>query len=213
MARPRLRVDVGRRFTRLVVVRVFAGVSHTTCECTCDCGRTHVVTASHLLAGRTKSCGCYAPAYNAIHKRKHGGAINHQRTAEYRAWRHMKSRCLNPRVPSFADYGGRGISICDRWRDNFQAFLDDMGERPSPKHSVDRIDTNGDYEPNNCRWATKLEQANNTRWNRRLILNGESRTIAQWARVINIDASTIQRRLTVGWTVERALHPSLRPSR
>jgi hypothetical protein len=104
---------------------------------------------------------------------------------EHDAWRGMLARCRNPRHPSYKNYGGRGITACERWN-SFENFLDDMGKRPSPKHSLDRIDNNGNYEPGNCRWATRREQANNTRMNRFVTFDGRTMTLAQWARETGI---------------------------
>ena len=118
-----------------------------------------------------------------------------QRTAEYRAWRHMKTRCFNEKSSDFLNYGGRGIGVCAAWRDSFQAFLIDMGRRPSPFHSIDRIDTNGDYGPNNCRWATASVQANNRRHTVRVTAQGLTLTISEWAGRLGIKSGTLKSRL------------------
>jgi len=125
-------------------------------------------------------------------------------TKVYRSWLHMKDRCLNPRSNSFAYYGGRGITVCDRWRDSFEAFYADMGD-PLPGLSLDRIDNDGDYSPENCRWATLRQQANNTRANRTITFNGKTRTLIQWARITGIDRGIIADRRNRGWPIERAL--------
>ena len=118
----------------------------------------------------------------------------------------MKSRCYNKNDKDYALYGGRGIKVCKRWRDSFEAFFEDMGPKPSPKYSLDRYpNKDGDYEPGNCRWATWREQQNNRRNNRRLTLNGKTHTITQWERITGISNHTIRARIRMGWSVEKAL--------
>lgn len=124
---------------------------------------------------------------------------------EYEAWRSIRGRCLNPNDQAYPSYGGRGITICDDWRDSFPAFLRDVGPRPSAEHSIDRIDNNQGYEPGNVRWSTRTEQGRNKRNNHLLTLNGETRCVSEWAEVIGIQATTLFRRIRKGWTVERAL--------
>jgi hypothetical protein len=126
-------------------------------RCLCGCGKETVVTGDRLRRGRTKSCGCW--------KGRHRDAIfpGRKYRPEYSVWLSMKKRCSNARAHDYSRYGGRGIVVCERWRDSFDAFYADMGQRPSPKHSIDRINNDGNYEPGNCRWATAYEQAANSR--------------------------------------------------
>lgn len=130
--------------------------------------------------------------------------------SEYRTWSAMHTRCYNPKSKAFADYGGRGIVICDRWRNSFIDFLADMGMRPSPRHSIDRINNDGNYEPLNCRWATKEQQDANRRNNHRLTHDGRTMTITEWASFLGRPFRLIQSRIANGWTVEKALtHPQI----
>ncbi len=121
----------------------------------CDCGQAKVVRLAHLRHGKIVSCGCVGHAP----KEKHG--LRH--IPEYLIWKAMNERCTRVKCQSFKNYGGRGIKVCDRWRHDFKSFYEDMGPRPSPNHSIDRKDNDGNYEPGNCRWATAVEQRHNRR--------------------------------------------------
>jgi len=126
-------------------------------------------------------------------------------TPEYRAWATMRQRCNSLTHPEYRYYGGRGITVCESWDDSFEAFFCAMGRRPTSKHSLDRIDNFKGYSPTNCRWATRLEQANNTRFNRRIEYDGRSQTLAEWSRETGIPSHTIISRLDRGkWSVSRA---------
>ena len=138
---------------------------------------------------------------NEMFKTTHGMS----KTPEYDAWYHMKVRCFNPNYKQYSDWGGRGITVCDRWL-NFKNFIADMGTKPSPKHSLDRINNDGDYCPKNCRWATRAEQQNNLRNNKPLItIDDVTLTISQWAKKMNIGANVIQNRLNRGWSEYKAV--------
>ncbi len=126
--------------------------------CKCDCGNTTVVTGGNLRAGITHSCGCYRKEHAREAMTTHGGTYK----PEYSPWKAMRKRCSNKNDIHFYLYGGRGIKVCDRWN-KFDNFLEDMGSRPSKKHSIERMNPNGNYEPSNCKWATPIEQARNTR--------------------------------------------------
>jgi hypothetical protein len=141
-------------------------------------------------------------------RRRHGDAGHMGKpTPEYNAWRGMWRRTTGEYREEWVDYGGRGITVCDRWR-SYENFLDDMGPRPSPLHSIDRKDNDGPYSPDNCRWATKSQQARNTRKTRRITMNGETLTVYEWAEKIGIPVRTIKWRLSAGWSEDRALtHP------
>ena len=152
---------IGNRFGRLVVVyRDGRSGNDAAWQCRCDCGKTRRVRADHLSSGATTSCGCYRRANLLSMVTKHARAG----TPEYRAWKGMKTRCTNDREKGWKNYGGRGIRVCDRWLNSFEAFLADVGPRPSPQHSIDRFpDNDGNYEPGNVRWATRKQQSENRR--------------------------------------------------
>lgn len=127
-------------------------------------------------------------------------------TSEYTIWKGIKDRCFNKNSKFYKNYGGRGIVVCDRWRNSFAAFLADMGRRPPGGYTIERINNDGDYEPDNCRWATRFDQARNTRANRLLTFRGESKCMAAWAGELGINLQTLSWRINeAGWSVERAL--------
>ena len=130
-------------------------------------------------------------------------------TPEYQAWIDMKHRCFNPNNKQYLYYGGRGIAVCDLWL-NLDNFLADMGTKPSPKHSLDRIDNNGDYSPKNCKWSTRVEQNNNQRTNRLITIENDTRTIAQWAKKMGYGENVIPRRLYRGWSEYKAVMTPVR---
>jgi hypothetical protein len=169
-------------------------------RCRCDCGKEVSVDASNLKHC-TFSCGCHRRESCGNLFRTHGDSG----TPEYRIWCGMHKRCYNPNWKQYADYGGRGIKVCDRWRKSYANFLADIGRRPSPNHSLDRIDHDGDYSPENCRWATAVEQARNRRMARMLTYGGETMCLSAWAERYSLRAQTLGRRLRAGWDAERAL--------
>lgn len=142
--------------------------------------------------------------YDSVSQQHFNTTHGMTKTITYSSWRSMRSRCNNPKDASYARYGGAGVYVCERWS-SFECFLEDMGERPSLEHSLDRIDNSKGYEPNNCRWASILQQHNNRGDNRVLEFNGESLTLAEWARKLGVNRLTIVGRLNLGWPVERAL--------
>ena len=155
---------------------------------------------------RGKSCGCSTGALISAANRTHGRARDGATTKEYHAWRDAIDRCTRPGNPAFKRYGGRGIAICDRWRNDFTAFLADVGFAPSPDHSIDRINVDGNYEPGNVVWSTRKQQARNRRSNRRITHNGETLTLAEWSERAGIHRATLSSRLDLrGWPIEAAL--------
>lgn len=173
----------------------------------CECGNTKVFQINNIKNGHTKSCGCAkirAGKIRATHGHARKGCIN--RT--YSIYRDMITRCTNKNYKEFHLYGGRGITICDRWMQGYEYFLADMGERPDGL-SIDRIDVNNGYSPDNCKWATNHEQANNKRNSAYIEYMGKKQTIAQWAEDIGIKAGTIYKRIYNGYTPEQALCETL----
>ena len=196
----------GQRFNHLVVISRAANRGKDTMWlCRCDCGNEITATPSHLKSGHTKSCGCFRSSVLAAqgHKNiKHGM----KRTPLYKTWGSIKTRCLNPNTPAYPNYGGRGITICDDWKDSFEAFYEwAIASGYQEDLSIDRIDVNGPYSPDNCRWVTIDVQANNKRTNRVVTFNGEAKTLQQWADETGILPSTIRERLSRGWSAEKAL--------
>ena len=155
----------GQKFGRLIVIG-FSGIDKygkAQWKCKCACGK-EVIAQSYLLrSGTTSSCGCLRREVTAKKNYKHGHTTNGVFSTEYHSWNDMKTRCYNKHRHNYKYYGGRGIKVCKRWRDSFSDFLQDMGRKPSPKHSIDRINNDGNYEPGNCRWATHSQQMRNRR--------------------------------------------------
>lgn len=167
----------------------------------CDCGNKKVIAVEDVKRGTTKSCGCMRRELLKESATTHGM----KKTPEYDAWGHMKQRCLNKKNKYYKNYGARGIKVCSRWRNSFENFFEDMGKRPKGT-SIDRIDNNGNYEPNNCRWTSWKQQNNNKRSSHLLTFGGKTMTIAQWASELGINRHTLYARINnLGWSVERAL--------
>jgi hypothetical protein len=164
----------------------------------CDCGNEITAAGALVRFGSPKSCGCSTEALKAAKVTKHGGAKRAGHAPEYAVWAGMIQRCTNPADLNYHNYGGRGITVCDRWRESFEAFKSDMGPRPSQRHTIDRIDVNGNYEPSNCRWATATEQARNTRSNRRITVGDVTLCVAEWAERSGIPIETVHARLYRG---------------
>lgn len=192
----------GRIFGRLTVLR-FAGLNqrHATWRCVCSCGKEKTVFDCALKSGGTKSCGCWSAENVGNRSRTHGLSG----TPEYKVWRAMFQRCEDESAKNYPRYGGRGISICKRWR-VFENFIADMGARPSNEHSIDRINNNGNYEPSNCRWATREEQYANTSVLKPI--GGFPSRIAA-CREAGISTATLASRLKRGLSVEEALMPHI----
>jgi hypothetical protein len=191
----------GMKFGRLSVVE-YAGRQgkQSRWKCSCDCGEIKTVQGNNLSAGHTKSCGCFNKEMTLKAHTKHGDSGS----PEHSAWRMMIHRCQNPANNQYPNYGGRGINVCDRWQ-SYEEFLKDMGRRPTPVHSIDRIDNSAGYSPVNCRWATKKEQSRNTRSNRLVTHNAVTRCLTEWAELSGLNVNTLRSRLRLGWTFERAI--------
>ena len=185
----------GQRFGQLLAVAPVARDRGIIWLCRCDCGKESRVKTTNLRSGHIKSCGCS----RAISNTRHGA----RRTPEYAAYCHAKARCENPNNKRWADYGGRGIQF--RFA-AFEDFLAALGPRPSERHSVDRKDANGHYEPSNVRWATAAQQSVNKRTNRLITFAGMTLTLTEWARRAGIPQPTLHRRISVGWSLSRALN-------
>lgn len=196
------KVDLtGMRFGRLTVL----------CEdkdnyrmwlCQCDCGNKKSVRVDHLKNGATTSCGCYSREVASKRNKTHGMT----KSPEYSAWKHMIARCERPSDNRFHCYGARGIKVCERWKgkDGFRNFIADMGLRPGPRYSIDRINNDGNYEPSNCKWSTRVEQANNKEKNIIIFYQGQNKTLSAWSRELGLKYKRTWERLKSGWTVERA---------
>ena len=191
----------GNKYGRLTVLRESGRTIYrsVTWECLCDCGNRVSITSHHLTSGHTQSCGCYQKDRAAEGQRTHGLCD----TPTYHSWRGMKERCLNPQNKAYRWYGGNGVKICDRWLD-FGEFLQDMGKRPKGM-TIERIDTTGNYSPENCTWVPAKKQTQNTRSNVMVTHNGQTLCIAELARREKVPYGRLQSRLKKGWDVERAL--------
>lgn len=190
----------GQKFGRLTVIAhaYYDSTSHQSIwKCQCSCGKITYVNRSNLIRGMTKSCGCYN--IESLKRCKTHGFNSKDRL--YRIWSGIKSRCYNKFVKIFDRYGGRGIKMCDEWKNDFMAFREwAISTEYNDNLSIDRIDNDGDYCPENCRWATRIIQCNNRRTNVFITYNGEVHTLAEWSRITGIKELTLASRKRNGWT-------------
>ena len=202
----------GMKFSRLTVIgpapkRLVCGVLRTTWACVCDCGNKIDVTTNSLRRGNTKSCGCQKRDSTVARNTTHGNSKH----PLYQRWAGMVQRCRNPNHIGFANYGGRGIKVCERWL-NFENFLADMG-MPAPGESLDRIDPNADYKPENCRWATAAKQSRNTCRNVIVTVGDKSLTVRDWEIEKGVKRGAFQRRIDLGWPHELAVTEPIMPGK
>lgn len=190
-----------RRFDSLLVIakdKDFVhknGTHSSTWVCKCDCGNIKTIIATSLLSGATKSCGCLALKTRTTHGKS--------KTRLYNTWTNIKQRCYNPKNNHYKNYGGRGIKVCDIWRDDYTEFEHwAYNNGYNDTLTIDRIDNDGDYTPENCRWVTKVVQDNNKRTNVILEYNGESHTLMEWSKILNVSYSMLQSRYKYGWTAK-----------
>lgn len=200
---PPLKDLTGQKFGKLTVVsRSENKYGRATWLCKCDCGNEKIVQSWNLVKGYTTSCGCIASDVARTNATIHGQSY----TRLYTIWIGMKQRCYYKKHRHFADYGGRGIAVCAEWVDNFENFREwSLNNGYNETVTIDRVDTDGDYSPSNCRWTTYTVQNNNTRKNVYLTYKDETHTLAEWCMITGIPRSTLSNRLKRGWTIEQAL--------
>ena len=183
----------GRKFNKLLVLEYVGIQNHRAIwKCKCDCGTIKNFTGQDLRNKNTNSCGCYMIEQIKKANTTHQATQNRKPTGTYKSWYSMKSRCYRKSCIEYERYGGRGIEVCERWRNSFENFLEDMGERPEG-YSIERKDFNGNYEPSNCCWIHNSQQAKNRRNNKYVVLNGEKLIYSDAARALNLNPSTISR--------------------
>lgn len=200
----------GQKFGMLTVIgRAPNKSNNVRWNCICDCGNETIQSTSHLTSGHTKSCGCFRVRYARESHTIHGCGFDDNRL--YRIWKHMKERCSNPNVKCYKRYGGKGVKVCDEWLHDFKAFYDwAMANGYSEDLTLDRIDYNGSYSPENCRWATYKQQANNTSRNLVYEYDGRVMTLSQWSEYTGINYMTLMGRIKRGLPLEDVFNPHIR---
>lgn len=200
MKRMRIIHKSGDKYNRwsLISFRKWSGTAQVWL-CRCNCGVMKNVRVGDLRTGKNKSCGCLTVETNTTH----GESAGKRKTVEYTAWNGMKDRCHNPNNPHYKNYGGRGISVCKRWKESFENFLVDMRRRPRNCTSIDRIDVNKGYCPNNCKWATRIEQVDNRRNTIKVKINGASIPLGAECRRLRINYAMAYSRFLRGWPPEK----------
>lgn len=194
--------SVDQRFGKWTVLEYLGKLRYSKdyWKCRCDCGTERTVSGATLRDGRSTNCGCVRNEKTGNLRRSHMMS----NSPEYHSWWAMRQRTTDPKNIQYADYGGRGIKVCDRWK-WFENFYADMGRKPSKHHSIERIDNDGDYSPDNCRWATHFEQGRNKRTNHLLTFDNLTLSLTEWGERTGIRSLTILKRINLGWSVEKAL--------
>lgn len=197
---PKILNLTGRRFSRLVALQPSGARRQRSIEweCMCDCGTLTKVASSKLVSGETRSCGCIRAEIHTTHAMSS--------TLEYRIWSQMKERCYNPNNSRWPTHGRRGIKVCDRWRNSFENFIADMGARQSQGLSIERLDNDGDYTPQNCIWATSQQQAENRGTTRLIEIDGKRQSLKAWCREVGVPYLRTWKRIAQrGWEPQRAI--------
>lgn len=205
-------IDLTRQqFNKLIVVRYCNRNKHNQIQwlCKCSCGKETIVTTYKLKSGHTKSCGCLKIEKLIERSTRHTHSTRNRMSTTYKSWSGMIQRCTNKKEKQYADYGGRGISVCDEWL-LFVNFLKDMGEKPNKNHQIDRINNDSDYCKSNCRWATAKQNNRNKRNNHLETYKGKTQSMIEWTEEYNILYETLQSRLNCGWSIEKALMTPVR---
>jgi len=202
---PRTKDLTGQRFGKWSVLGAMGRDTHgrVIWECVCDCGNIKNVASSNLVQGSSQSCGCVTISRMTTH-----GMC---KTPEHTSWNNMIDRCHNENSHAYKDYGARGITVCDTWRSSFEQFFIDMGKRPTKLHTLERIDNELGYYPENCRWATRAEQARNKRNNVLFTLNGETKCLRDWEYHFGAKKGSFSSRLARGWSIARTVTTPLAP--
>lgn len=192
----------GKKFGRLKVIRRLDNSNRPNWLCLCDCGNECSINSNQLCCGHTKSCGCLRKETTIARNTKHGHNRRGHRTSEYRSWNKMISRCFDHNNNRYNLYGLRGITVCVDWIESYKKFLEDMGPKPSPHHSIERINNNGNYEPSNCRWATSSEQAINRKGTKYIKSKNVSLCIQGWCDNLSIPRWLLIRGFSVGYSLD-----------
>lgn len=206
---PRFNDIAGKTFGLLTAIRV--AFTHPRqgrqWECICSCGNRVVVSLGNLTSGNSTSCGCKARKAVTDRSTTHGETRSRKRSPEYQIWASMIQRCTNPKAKRYADYGGRGITVCDRWR-KFESFLADMGRRPFPDYELDRINNDEGYCKGNCRWTSSVQQNRNKRTNKVISTPVGEMLLCEAASVSGLSHETLRKRIARGWPINRLFDPS-----
>lgn len=198
---------IGKKFGQFLVLKEVEKKNNKRAFlCRCSCKKEYIVMGDNLRSGNSTQCMSCSSKIKGGKYRTHGMT----NTRVFKVWAGIKDRCRNTNCPLYKNYGGRGISVCDRWFNSFEAFLKDMGEPPSLKHQIDREDNDGNYEPGNCRWVTSEVQQNNRRNNVLIEHNGRKKTLSQWATCLGVGVTTLRWRLLAGWPPEKILSVPVR---
>lgn len=197
----------GKQYGRLTAIKHIGKDKHNNAmwKCKCSCGNTIIVRGATLRNGKANSCGC-------LHKEmtkdlaKNNITHNMSNTRLYRVWQNIKSRCYYKQNNRYENYGGRGIKVCDEWKNDFKSFYEwAVTNGYKDTLTIDRINVNGDYEPNNCRWSTLIQQGRNKRNNKTYTINGETRCLSEWCELLNLNYNTVSTRIHRNWAIEKAL--------